>query len=215
MRPSRTLPALLLLLAMLGCDATPTDPTSEVDGLMAPSAAVLSEATAFPFWKRGPLLTSDQDYFIVYFYVADPDVIPDDHNMLQFFDPRALGAEFAVRGLEVRESAGDPVPKKVHLSATAPIEFWFVPADVLRDAAADGFLGADELLATGEVIVGHTTHFGEELHPSGGTAKQVLLHAQARGTLDEGGRFRVTISIHTNPESGDRSGVVRLALDRD
>jgi hypothetical protein len=112
-----------------------------------------------------------------------------------------------VRSLEVRESAGDPVPRKFRVVATAPIEFWFVPAEVVRVAAADGFLGASEFLATGEVVIGHTSDFGEETHPSGGTAEQVLVHAQAGATLDEGGRFRFIISGHFNDQTGEIDGV--------
>lgn len=207
---------LAMLLATVGCDATPSDPLDPVhEATASPAAAVVSEASSFPFWARGPLTTSDAEYVVFYYYVVDPEVVPPDFNLLDFFDFRALGADFAVQALEIRESSGDAVPRKVHLTQVAPVEFWFVPVAVFQAEAEDGFVGVTELLGTGDVVVGHTTRFGEELHPSGGTAQQVFLHTQARGELEAGGSFRFVISGHVNQQTGAFDGVSRIRLDLD
>lgn len=212
MRNRTTVALLAALYLTFGCQAAPTGPLDESSHPFDPSLAVLSEQTAFPFWERGPLITSDGEQYVFYFYVTDPLAIPDDFNLLELFDFRALGAEFAVESIEIRLDAEDFVPKKLHFFATAPVEFWFVPAGTLQAAAGDGFLGIDELLATGEVIIGHSSHFNEELHPGGGTAKQVLLQVQARGPLDEGGDFLFNLSGHFNQQTGEIDGVARVRL---
>ena len=205
MRTLRIAAAFLLLTALnVGCGersnpAAPSDPGLD---LPSPMTAVRAPTEALPFWARGPLCCFD-DYAVIYFYVADPSVIPTDFNLLDFFDFRALGAELAVEGFNIRKNAGDPEPQKTILHGAGPVAFWFIPETIyLEEIVNDGIVTMAEL-ARDEVIQGFASTFTEELHPSVGATHQVQILTSAQGDLTDGGRFRVTNQLHVNGKTGE------------
>jgi len=212
MRFSRLIPTFAVPLLLVACDAGPSEPTDLQ--LHSPLAGVRAPTEALPYWERGPLCCVD-DYAVIYFYVTDPSVVPEDFNLLGFqFDFRALGAEFAVTGSNILANPGDFVPRKVSLHGIAPVPFWFIPTAILDEVADDGFVSVSELDRE-EVVVGFASHFVEELHPSGGTAKQPRLTATARGTLVGGGTFQFTFAEHVNPITGKATELVNGSLTFD
>ncbi len=103
------------------------------------------------------------------------------------------------------------MPRKVHLRGIAPVPFWFVPSAIFDEAAADGFVGVQELDRPG-LVVGFADKFVEELHPSGGTAQQAHLTTSARGDLIGGGRFRVALAIHETSDGEPLNFLLNGAL---
>lgn len=192
---------VLVALAAAACqsdDAAPTDPTTEA---LAPSAAVVREVETFPFWERGPW-PGEGEYTAIYFYVADPGVVPTDFNLLGLFDFRALGAELAVAGTEVWMDESAPAPRNLRLHGIAPVHFWFIPRSVLLSAAEDGFVNTEELLASGSVLVGTASSFVEQINPTLGGANRGLLQTVAKGELEDGRSFRYTLKSHFDTETG-------------
>ena len=173
---------------------------------MAPSAAVASTVTALPFWARGPILPQPGEaYAMLYFYVADPADVPDDFNFSDFFDFRALGADFAVETRQLRRTPSpQETPFKVHMSATSPLTFWFIPvASLPQQPQFFQDITMGELRAMDGILVGHSTRFVEELHPTNSSAPQGILHANGAGELENGGSFRFSL---TNPINLNRDG---------
>jgi hypothetical protein len=83
----------------------------------------------------------------VYFYVADPDVIPADFNLLTIFDPRALSVtDWAVEGFGVFDG---PTPRKTHLTGKGAVPFWFIAEAQLATARSDGFINMPEFGTSG------------------------------------------------------------------
>lgn len=182
------------LITAGACSETTTPAQPIVAVQSTPSLAVQGVTERFPFWERGPACCVD-DHVMIYFYVTDPSAVPSDFNLLGFqFDARALGAEFAVAGFNLRDDATDPAPRKTHLKGVAPVPFWFIPRPLFEEAASDGFLSVSELQGEESLIRGYADHFQEELHPSP-PAKAVHLSTTAKGTLTGGGTFRASVVL--------------------
>ena len=197
----------LIFMAALGqaCqpDATGPDSSGVADLELLTTASVPSvEATPLPFWAR--TLCCLDGWGVVYFYVAAPSAIPTDFNFLAFFDPRALGAEFAVEGAAQFQQPG--VPRKTHLKGLGAVPVWFLPEQRLVDMAADGVITLAEI-EQAEPVKGSASFFNEILSPGGGGAPNIRLNTVARGTLADGGTFR----LNWNGLVNGQTGVLNLA----
>lgn len=191
-----------------GCQGEPTGPPA-VDGgrLLAEYQTSRADATPLPFWSR--ILCCLEEGGGIVFYVTDPSAVPADFNLLQFFDPRALGAESSVEGFMLIED-GALTPRKVDLKGLGAVPIWFFDAAQWQGMFADGVVTVPEMEANGP-IKGHATFYREILQPAGGGAPRTGLHVKARGTLEEGGSFTYQVEA-PNPPFLPTNG--RLVLDR-
>jgi hypothetical protein len=92
------------------------------------------------------------------------------------------------------------------------VPFWFIPADAMNDATADGVLTILEMEDLPSVR-GTAEHFLEELHPSGipvGGHAHPSLHLEAHGYLNSGGKFKVTIGVNSQHGEVRTNGTIKL-----
>lgn len=158
-----------------------------------------------PFYARvdplPPHVFDDGDLAAIAFY-RDPACVPADFNLLDFFDaPAAFACPLTVEGANLWH--GEPfaaAPKVVTSRGTGAVPVWFVPADAIRDAIADGVLTIGELAGLNGRLVGDASQFHETLHPhalpaelGGGGHANPKLSLQAHGRLDDGRRFSLHI----------------------
>ena len=147
-----------------------------------------------PFYAR--VLSSvrgAEEVSAVVFY-RDPACIPDDFNLLQFFDvPRAFGCQLTVEGFVVWKNGPPPqdqAPIQQELFEAPSVPVWFVATSELSAAVADGSLTIDELAALPSLVVGSASSFHETLHPTQG-ARIPMIQINATGSLAEGGTFEL------------------------
>ena len=160
-----------------------------------------SEAPGPPYYARITATGAPQtDEWAAIVFYRDPDCVPADFNLLDFFDiPRAFGCPAAVEGFEIwRNGPGiDAAPINVVTRGSAPVAVWFVAPSELEAAMADGVLTIAELAALPSLQVGFAHHFREVLHPSE-AARNAKLTMTAFGALIDGRRFQLQFSASTN-----------------
>lgn len=130
-------------------------------------------------------------------YVTDPSAIPADFNLVAFFDPRALGAAFAVKGFTLWED-GATAPRTVNLKGMGFVPIWFFDSAQWGAMLADGIVTMPELEANGP-IKGHASFYREVVFPAEGGAPRNGLHLVSRGPLDAGGSFRFELQAPDPP----------------
>jgi hypothetical protein len=141
----------------------------------------------------GPFILGDGSLFalndgewaaIVFF--RSPDSAPAGFDFLNDFDPNVFDAPLHIDGFIELNNAGDLLMWNVHGTGAVPI--WFVRWDELQDAAADGTLTKEELLALDSLRIGSASSFLEENHVN---AVHPVSHltVQASGTLEDGSTF--------------------------
>jgi hypothetical protein len=146
-----------------------------------------------PFYARVGLQFFDNGQWIAISFYRQPECIPADFNLLQFFHfpggpghPGAFGCPLLVSGFLLTEADAPPgtFPKRVHLQGvTVPV--WFVDSAAFRAAAADGELTIGDLQALSP-LQGVARFYHETLHPRTG---EHLIVIEARGDLPDGRRF--------------------------
>lgn len=160
-----------------------------------------------PFYARVPRdeIITDGEWVAVVFY-RPASCIPADFNMLDFFDfPDATGlgafdcqppttdsVERWQNGPEV-----DPAPILVKFRGLGAVPVWFVTWSELEAAIADDMLTIGELEALPSLRRGSAEHYREIVHPwqnvENGNGD---LRIVARGELEDGGRFRLRVSVN-------------------
>lgn len=207
--------ALFFALAFIGCTQDITEPGEPAIETTSLSKSVRAEFVRLPYYARMGIMLAD--YAVVYFYVNDPGVVPEDFNLLRVFNPAGTATlnpeDWAVDGFNIRSNPDDAIPRKVHLYGKGAVPFWFIPADAMNDATADGELTILEM-GTLSSVRGTAEHFVEELHPSGipdGGHEHPSLHLEAHGNLDNGGKFKVTIGV--NSQHGEVRTTGKIVLD--
>lgn len=160
-----------------------------------------------PFYARVPRneIITDGKWVAVVFY-RPSSCIPADFNMLDFFDfPDAAGlgafdcqppttdsVEKWQNGPEV-----DPAPILVKFRGLGAVPVWFVTWSELEAAIADDLLTIGELEALPSLRRGSADHYREIVHPwqnvKNGNGD---LRIVARGELEDGGRFRLRVSVN-------------------
>jgi hypothetical protein len=205
---------LALVAALLaGCgDQAPLAPTAEPEALLANGANQglihvtfpSEESPGVPAYARiesGQIYIAD-GWAVIAFY-RDPTCVRPDFNLLMFFDvPAAFGCSLTVEGFALYEPDAYPMgaPKISHTQGTGAVPFWFVPAEVMLAAVADGELFIGELAALDGLLVGSATLFNEMLqslpHPVfGGGQPNPKLIQTAHGTLGDGRRFQYRLTL--------------------
>ena len=123
------------------------------------------EWAAVPFWRN-------------------PDCVPKDFNLLDWFDPNAFECESFVEGFFVwKNGPDDPAPIQVNIKDAGPMHIYFVPWPVMQVAIGDGALTMLELEGLSGVQIGIATFYTEIMHPTGG-AQQVMLEIVAKGYME-------------------------------
>jgi hypothetical protein len=210
MSRSRSILGLALVAALLaGCgdQAPPLVPIAEPEPLLANGASQglirvtfpSEESPGIPAYARiesGQVYIAD-GWAVIAFY-RDPSCVRPDFNLLDFFDvPAAFGCPLTVEGFALYEPEAYPMgaPRISHATGTGAVPFWFVPAEVMLNAVADGELFIGELEALDGLLMGHATQFNEVLQPLphpvfGGGHPNPKLVLTAHGTLLDGRRFQ-------------------------
>ncbi len=195
----------LIVLLLCACEREPAGIVAPDNGqVTALQKPVKYEIVALPFWARTDIVPVIDGYGVIYFYTADPANIPDDFNLLWFFDPRALDYPPAVSGFEIYSDEQDLVPRKSHMTGNGAVHFWFFPEEAINAALADFELTMPELEDL-DPLRGYATHFVEELHPVGepdfglpGGHPHPGLKMEASGVLTGGGSFHFTLTTGEN-----------------
>lgn len=224
---------LVFMIVSMGCKQMPTTPMQEKqlsqnqlliklhtssqptqNGLDDLPSLDIRPGTPIPFWARiEPTFPNGMPeangWGIIYFYVQNPHVIPDDFNLLNFFDPRALSANFAVMGL-AGFLPGNFAPYVSVLKERDAVPFWFITSEQARAVAADHIITMPELESY-HPLKGHADKFYEQLRPAGGGAPVAGLSVFASGGLDGGGQFEFKLQTRFPPGTIE----ARLELERD
>jgi len=160
-----------------------------------------------PFYARVPRneIITDGEWVAVVFY-RPASCIPADFNMLDFFDlPDATGlgafdcqppttdsVEKWQNGPEL-----DPAPILVKFRGLGAVPVWFVTWSELEAAIADDMLTIGELEALPSLRRGSADHYNEIVYPwQNAKNGNGDLRIVARGELEDGGRFRLRVSVN-------------------
>lgn len=157
-----------------------------------------------PFYARfGENETfSDGERVVIVFY-RQPDCIPADFNLNQFFhfpgedSPGAYAcAPPTVKVFETWETAlGEgPAPLVAESMATGAVPVWFFSAEEIEMALADGVVTIGDLADLPSRQVGTASTYNELLHPSQSN-EDPLIQFTAEGTLEDGRDFIVDVSL--------------------
>jgi hypothetical protein len=111
--------------------------------------------------------------------------IPLDFNLLDTFDPQAVGLPLLVEGF-VRFR--DNLPMSWEARGLGSVPFWFVHLSEFQAAIADGALTIAELASLGSRVVGTARFYNEQNHIFG-LHKVSHYTMVASGTLDDGRTF--------------------------
>ena len=174
----------------------------------APAAATvrLEDGGDVPFYARVTTIGTpdqifhDDEWAVIVFY-RPPECVPDDFDLLTFFDfpgpsgPGAFGCTPpTTAGFSLwRNGPGlDPAPYLAVTHGLGAVPVWFIRWPVLDAALQDGVLTMAELEALPEEsrLMGSAHYFRQVLQPHDAAAvpKTQFL---ARGALDDGRAFRV------------------------
>jgi hypothetical protein len=174
-------------------------------------AAIRLEVTGPPFYARigyGEVYT-DGVWAAIAFY-RNPDCVPEDFNLLEFFNPAAFDCESYVAGFEIWKNGPevDPTPIQSRLNNIAPMPIWFVSWTELQAAIADNELTINELAGLESLLVGWATSFKETLHAYPGS-QQSMISTVASGLLEDGRTFSYQA---TGTEGAQKPGFSHLKI---
>jgi hypothetical protein len=146
------------------------------------------------------------------------ECIPEDFNLLAMFDvPTAFFCPLNdMTGFEVweNEPGVDPAPIRSRMSGAESVPVWFVHLDEFEQAASDGVVTIVDFEAMPSLKRGSADFFDELLRPS--EANPVgFIHINARGSFEDGGRFRLTYTTNGafGPEHGNLPATRRTRIE--
>jgi hypothetical protein len=155
-----------------------------------------------PFYARiepaPPHVPMDGAWAAVVFY-RDPACIPADFNLVQFFDaPAAFACPVVMQGSSLWASGfGVGSPRVTNQTGNA-VPIWFVPADKMIAALADGHVTIGEIAAIAGRLTGIANQFKEVVHPhplppamGGGGHPNPGIVLSAQGSLEDGRTFQL------------------------
>jgi hypothetical protein len=144
-----------------------------------------------PFYAR--IEATDGNLVAAVFY-RPPECIPNDFNLLDFFDPvNAWDCQApTTEGFMVWKNGPevDPGPYLSVLKGRGAVPIWFVSLPDFEDAAADGELTIGELASLPSLQVGYASFYQETLRPYEVAVTTTVL-VEARGTLIDGRAFKL------------------------
>jgi hypothetical protein len=161
-----------------------------------------------PFYAR--LDFHDDEWAVIVFY-RPPGCIPDNFNLLDFFDGNAFACgPPTTDGFQIWENGPtvDEAPLQSVLHGLGSVPVWFVGWPELQAVMADGDVTITELEAMSTLRSGVASTFQEVLHPEGG-GKNNIINYVASGSLADGGSFWV----HAWGTSAAGKANVRITLN--
>jgi hypothetical protein len=172
--------------------------------LIAPTsyANVRTEPSDLPGYARLSYedLFHTDEWAVIVFY-RPPDCVPDDFNLLEFFDFNAFDCGPATTdGFYIWD--GEPWisnPVQVMLQGLGDVPVWFVAWPDLQAAIADTMLTMSELEALSPRLIGSASFYNETLHPTGAAVKP-MINFVAHGTLVDGRSFQVHVKWTENTD---------------
>lgn len=206
---------LLLLTAVPACDTLPGPEAITAEGDIAILAAGAGAAVRTswpspedpgpPFYVRlepsASPVPMDNGWAALVFY-RDPDCIPADFNLLEFFDaPAAFACPVVMSGSSVWAVAPFVGSPRVATQQGNAVPVWFLPADAMLAALADGHITIGKIAAIPGRMEGVASKFNEVLHPhplpphlGGGGHPNPGIVINAQGRLADGRSFQLLIN---------------------
>lgn len=146
-----------------------------------------------PFYariERGGISHTDE-WAVIIFY-RPTECIPDDFNLLDFYDFGAFGCvEPTTDGFFIW--SGEPwvsAPIQIKLQGLGAVPVWFVHWSELNAAVMDDSLTMTELQGMNSLMKGSADLYTETLHPAG-EVSMPMINYLAHGTLEDGRSFHV------------------------
>jgi hypothetical protein len=151
----------------------------------------------------GQEIYHDDEWAAIPFF-RDPACVPEDFNLLGFFDFRLLTGEVVcpptVDGFEIWETGPglDPAPIQFHLKGRGAVPVWFVSWPALQLLIADNSLTIAELASMPSLKKGSATFFTLENIPGDPPS---MVSVNAAGKLANGTRFQfhAAVVVQTTP----------------
>ena len=170
---------LLLLMSLIVVFCLLTTPLVSMANVRVEVTSGTGPGSACPFYARIERQTGaiHTDELAAIPFYRDPECVPEDFNLLDFFDaPAAFDCESYMAGFEVWKNPMpiDLAPIQSELKAVGPMPIYFVPWSVLEVAMGDDALTMDELKNLDGIRIGIATFYTETLHPSRGASQQVI-----------------------------------------
>jgi hypothetical protein len=148
-----------------------------------------------PFYAR--IEATDGNLVAAVFY-RPPECIPNDFNLLVFFDPvNAWDCQApTTEGFMVWKNGPevDPGPYFSVLKGRGAVPIWFVSLPDFEDAAADDELTIGELASLPSLQVGYASFYQETFRPYDIAVTNTML-VEAHGTLVDGRDFKLHFNL--------------------
>lgn len=221
--------ALSLAAALPGCDGrSPLEPADGTTPLPEASASRLvrvqvPEQATVPLYGR---MTWSDEWAALFLY--RPEDCVDDGFDLAEPDPAAIGSgavfdcplpprTLTIQGFFLIED-GALAPKQANFHNVRPMPVWFVSRSAFDAArSGDGKITREEMEGASSFLRGTADHYHITLHPAPvpglpGGHPVVSMKIEARGLLDDGRPFRVSVSI-VYPRGSDQPFVGPVSID--
>jgi hypothetical protein len=150
-----------------------------------------------PFYariQREHMFYTDE-WAVIAFY-RPPECVPDDFNLLDFFNPAAFGCTPPTTDgftlWEGEPGISNPMAAQLHGLGAVPV--WFVAWPELQAAIADDVLTVPELEGMPSLLIGSAGFYKETLHPVEG-AVVPMINMEAHGLLEDGRSLHVRITV--------------------
>ena len=166
-----------------------------------------------PFYARfGENETFGNSEWVAIVFYRDPNCVPDEFNLNQFFDfpgetgPGAFGCQPPTTDVVeywAGEPGSGPAPAVSEMTGRGAVPVWFFSRADIDAANSDGVVTITELEGLASRRVGSATTFTEYLKPSQSNTAPII-QFMAEGTLEEGGDFLVDVS-YGDPEVIDHT----------
>ena len=202
-------------------DSAPVEPTEEPAAPTEESAAEETELTRVesgdgpPFYARfGENETFGNGEWVAIVFYRDPNCVPDEFNLNQFFDfpgetgPGAFGCQPPTTDVVeywAGEPGSSPAPAVSEMTGRGAVPVWFFATADIDAAMADGVVTISELEGIPSRRVGSAATFTEYLKPTQSN-EAPLIQFMAEGALEDGGDFLVDVS-YGDPDVTDHTTI--------
>ena len=132
------------------------------------------------------------DEWVAFIFYRDPASVPDDFNLLDFYDIAAFGIPLTLEGFAIYKNQNDLSPFQAEMKGLGGVPIWFIPKKDYTAAKEDGSLTIVELESLPSLTIGSAHFYTETLH-SEGHSPMPLKNIEASGTVEDGSQFRLKI----------------------
>ncbi|HRQ63291.1 MAG TPA: hypothetical protein PKZ76_00245 [Xanthomonadaceae bacterium] len=192
-----------------------------VDGARAElRLSIPDETVGPPFYMRiefpsvDPQIVPHNHEWAAIVVYRQESCVPENFNLLDVFDvPGAFSCPLnGLGGFELWQNAPgvDPAPVHSRLTGNGAVPVWFVRHAEFLAAISDGHLTIGELRGLESLRTGQADFYDELLRPSQSN-EQPLLHIHARGSFEDGARFRLQWTL--SREAGADSNTSRTRIE--